>query len=76
MKNLEGVVTSKGQLVIPAKLRRDLRIGKGTRVRFERIKGGIAVYPKQFEDIDRLCGILTGLGLPPDLEKEPDLELE
>jgi len=76
MKNLEGVVTSKGQLVIPAKLRRDLRIGKGTRVRFERIKGGIAVYPKQFEDIDRLCGILAGLGLPPDLEKEPDRELE
>ena len=76
MKDLEGVVTSKGQLVIPAKLRRDLRIGKGTRVRFERIKGGIAVYPKQFEDIDRLCGILAGLGLPPDLEKEPDRELE
>jgi len=76
MKNLEGVVTSKGQLVIPAKLRRDLRIGKGTRVRFERIKGGIAVYPKQFEDVDRLCGILAGLGLPPDLEKEPDRELE
>lgn len=76
MKKLEGTITSKGQLVIPAKLRRDLKIGAGTRVRFERIKGGIAVYPKQFEDIDRLCGILAGLGLPPDLEKEPDRELE
>ena len=62
--------------MIPAKLRRDLKIGAGTRVRFKRIKGGIAVYPKQFEDIDRLCGILADLGLPPDLEKEPDREFE
>ena len=76
MKKLEGTVTSKGQLVIPAKLRRALRIGAGTRVRFQRIKGGIAVYPKQFDDIDRLCGILAGLGLPPDIEKEPDREIE
>jgi AbrB family looped-hinge helix DNA binding protein len=76
MDKLEGVVTSKGQLVIPAKLRRALRIEKGTRVRFQRIKGGIAIYPKQFEDIDRLCGILADLGLPPDFEKEPDREFE
>jgi len=76
MERLEGKVTSKGQLVIPAKLRRDLKIGAGTRVRFQRIKGGIAVYPQQFEDIERLCGILAGLGLPPDLEKEPDREFE
>ena len=76
MQPLEGVVTSKGQLVIPAKLRRALRIGQGTRVRFERIKGGIAVYPKQVEDIKRLRGILAGLGLPPDIEREPDREIE
>ena len=76
MEKLEGTVTSKGQLVIPAKLRRALKIGAGTRVQFKRIKGGIAVYPRQFEDIDRLCGILSGLGLPPDIEKEPDREIE
>ena len=76
MDKLEGVVTSKGQLVIPAKLRRALRIGAGTRVRFKRIKGGLAVYPKQFDDIDRLCGILAGLGLPSDIEKEPDRDIE
>jgi AbrB family looped-hinge helix DNA binding protein len=76
MEKLEGKVTSKGQLVIPAKLRRDLRIGAGTRVRFKRIKGGIAIYPKQFEDIDRFHGIFAGLGLPPDIEKEPDREIE
>ena len=76
MEKLEGTVTSKGQLVIPAKLRRALKIGAGTRVRFERIKGGLAVYPKQFEAIERLHGILAGLGLPPDIEREPDRELE
>lgn len=76
MEKLEGKVTSKGQLVLPAKLRRDLRIGAGTRVQFKRIKGGIAIYPKHFEDIERFRGILAGLGFPPDIEKEPDREIE
>lgn len=76
MKELEGKVTSKGQLVIPAKLRRDLRIGAGTRVQFKRIKGGIAIYPKQFEAIERFRGIFADLGFPQDLEKEPDREFE
>jgi AbrB family looped-hinge helix DNA binding protein len=76
MEKFEGVVTSKGQLVIPAKLRRALRIEKGTRVRFARIKGGIAVYPKQFEDMERLHGILADLRLPPDSGREPDREIE
>ena len=76
MEKLDGRVTSKGQLVIPAKLRRALRIGAGTRVRFERIPGGIAFYPKQVEDIKRFRGILAGLGLPPDIEREPDREIE
>jgi AbrB family looped-hinge helix DNA binding protein len=75
MNGLEGVVTSKGQLVIPAKLRRTLRIGRGTRVRFEPINGGIAIYPQRQHDIERFKGILAGLGLPPDLEREPDREI-
>jgi AbrB family looped-hinge helix DNA binding protein len=72
----EGVVTSKGQLVIPAELRRKHRIGKGTRVRFEDTEGGILVRPVSEDSIDRLYGILKGLGLPPDLERDPDRELE
>jgi len=74
MSDLEGTVTSKGQLVIPAKLRRKLRIGRGTRVRFEPISGGLAIYPQRQYDIERFKGILAGLGLPPDLEREPDRE--
>jgi AbrB family looped-hinge helix DNA binding protein len=76
MSDTEGVVTSKGQLVIPAKLRRKLRIGKGTRVRFEPIQGGIGIYPQREYDIEHFKGILAGLGLPSDLEREPDREIE
>jgi len=75
MKQLEGVVTTKGQLVIPAKLRRAVQIGQGTRVRFERIQGGIAIYPKREDDIDRYRGILAELGLPPDIEHEADRDI-
>jgi AbrB family looped-hinge helix DNA binding protein len=75
MGQLEGVVTSKGQLVIPAKLRRVFHIGNGTRVRFQRIRGGIAIYPKHADDIDRYCGILANLGLPPDIEREMDRDI-
>jgi AbrB family looped-hinge helix DNA binding protein len=75
MQPLEGVVTSKGQLVIPAKLRRVFHIGRGTRVRFERIQGGVAIYPKREDDIDRYRGILADLGLPPDVEHDSDREI-
>ena len=75
MNHAEGIVTSKGQLVIPAKLRRALRIARGTRVRFEQINGGIAIYPQREYDIERFKGILAGLGFPTDLEREPDREI-
>ena len=75
MKQREGVVTSKGQLVIPARLRHTLRIGRGTRVRFERIHGGIGIYPQREHDIDRFCGILAHSGLPAEIERDPDREI-
>lgn len=75
MNYLEGTVTSKGQLVIPAKLRRTLRIGRGTRVRFERIPGGMGIYPQRDNDIDRFRGILADAGLPADLPRERDREI-
>jgi len=74
MNDAEGTVTSKGQLVIPAKLRRALRIGKGTRVHFKRIQGGIGIYPQAEHDIERFKGIFADAGLPVDLEREPDRE--
>jgi AbrB family looped-hinge helix DNA binding protein len=71
----EAVVTSKGQLVIPSKLRRACRIQRGTRVRFEQIPGGLAIYPKSEDSISRARGILAGLGLPAELERDDDHEL-
>ncbi len=75
MKPLEGVVTSKGQLVIPVKLRRVFRIGQGTRVRFARIQGGIAIYPEHEANINHYHGILADLGLPPDVDHDVDREI-
>lgn len=69
---MEGKITSKGQLVIPAEIRRSAHISAGTRVTFKRIKGGIAIYPKYADDIDKACGMLAGLGLPPDIERDED----
>lgn len=72
----EGTVTSKGQLVIPAELRRKHGIKSGTRVRFEERDGGILVRPASNEAIARLRGILKGRNLPPDVERDPDRELQ
>lgn len=75
MNDQEGTVTSKGQLVIPASLRRTLRMGRGTRVRFERIHGGIGIYPQREHDIDRFLGILADARLPAEIERTPDREI-
>ncbi len=70
-----GTVTSKGQLVIPAEIRRSAKISAGTRVRFKSIRGGIAIYPQYAEDIERARGLLAGLGLPADVEREAEREI-
>jgi len=70
-----GTVTSKGQLVIPAEIRRSAKISTGTRVRFEYIKGGIAIYPQYADDVERAKGLLAGLRLPPDIERDAEREL-
>ncbi len=45
MKLGTGIVTTKGQLVIPAPLRRRFGIRKGTRVTFEEDAGRIVIQP-------------------------------
>jgi AbrB family looped-hinge helix DNA binding protein len=75
MKNV-GRVTSKGQLVIPAQLRRELHIGRGMRVRFERLNGGFGVYPNYKDNIDQVRGSLAGLGLPASVERDTEHELK
>lgn len=61
MKELSGTMTSKGQLVIPAELRRKHKIKAGTRVHFlEDQLGRIVLQPITDDYIERMCGFLKG----------------
>ena len=60
MKIETSVVTTKGQLVIPARLRRRFGIKKGTMVTFVEDDGYIIVQPVTREFIRGLRGSLQG----------------
>ncbi len=60
MKIETGVVTTKGQLVIPARLRRRFGIKKGTLITFVEDDGRIIVQPVTREFIRGLRGSLKG----------------
>jgi AbrB family looped-hinge helix DNA binding protein len=51
-------VTSKGQLVVPARLRRRYGIKAGTKIRFVERDGEILFQPVTREFIRSLCGVL------------------
>ena len=55
-----STVTVKGQVVIPARLRRKVGLKKGTRVYMEELNGDIIIHPATPEFYDRACGILKG----------------
>ena len=64
MNELSATFTSKGQLVIPAKLRKKHGIEAGTKVRFlEDEFGRIILQPITEQYIDRVKGCLAGSGL-------------
>ncbi|HTC48847.1 MAG TPA: AbrB/MazE/SpoVT family DNA-binding domain-containing protein [Candidatus Aquilonibacter sp.] len=72
MKHLSSTFTSKGQLVVPAKLRRKHGIETGTRVRFlEDEFGRIVLQPITEQYIDRVMGCLAD---GPDLLKKWEKE--
>jgi AbrB family looped-hinge helix DNA binding protein len=60
MKTEVSTVTTKGQLVIPSKLRRKYGIRKGTQVAFVEEKDRLVLQPLTREFLDRLCGWLAG----------------
>lgn len=61
MKELSATFTSKGQVVVPAELRRKHGIQAGTRVKFiEDQFGRIVLQPITEEYIDRVMGCLRG----------------
>ena len=64
-------VTSKGQLVVPARLRRKYGIKKGTKVRFLERDREIVLQPVTRQYIRGACGMLADGGpATPELLKE------
>jgi AbrB family looped-hinge helix DNA binding protein len=56
---MKGHVSSKGQIVLPAKLRRQHHLGPGTEVEFEEVPGGVMVRflrPPGTTTVDELLG--------------------
>lgn len=73
-----GYVTSKGQLVIPSKMRKRFGIESGTRVNFYEEKDGIKIVPITSETIRANIGFLgkDGPSLLKELKKEKKRERE
>jgi AbrB family looped-hinge helix DNA binding protein len=64
-------VTTKGQLVVPARLRRKYGIKAGTRIRFVDREREIVLQPLTREYIRSVCGLLADAGpATPELLKE------
>jgi AbrB family looped-hinge helix DNA binding protein len=57
MNTETAYVTSKGQVVVPARLRRKFGIKEGTRLNFTEENGRIVVQPVTKEFINSFCGI-------------------
>jgi len=72
MKEVSATFTSKGQLVVPAELRRKYGIEAGTRVKFlEDQFGRIVLQPITVDYVDRVMGCLEeGADLLANWEKE------
>jgi len=60
---MEAAVTTKGQIVIPVKLRQRLGIKKGTRLHVEEREGEVILRPLNREYFQKMSGILKGGGL-------------
>ena len=66
---MEAAVTTKGQIVIPVKLRQRLGIKKGTRLHVEEREGEVILRPLNREYFQKMSGILKGGGLVKALEE-------
>ncbi len=75
---METITTSKGQIVIPAKLRKKFDIKEGTRFQIEIDENGhrIILKPITREYIHSLRGKLKGKGLMKSLKEEKQHERE
>jgi AbrB family looped-hinge helix DNA binding protein len=65
-----AVISSKGQIVIPANLRKRYRLREGTTVVFQEERGRLVLEPNNFEAIYALQGSLRELPIEASLEEE------
>ncbi len=74
---MESIATSKGQIVIPSKIRRKYGIEEGTRIEFIEEDGYIIMKPITPQYVHSLRGILKGnagmKALKEDRQKEKEL---
>jgi AbrB family looped-hinge helix DNA binding protein len=57
-----SVITIKGQIVVPARIRRRLNIKKGTKLAIIEQKDGFLVKPMDKKYFEQFAGILPGKG--------------
>lgn len=75
MKTMRAsLVTTKGQIVIPAPLRRKVGIKKGTRVYIEEQNGVILIHPATTDFYQKTFGLLKGDNLVKILEQNRQQE--
>jgi AbrB family looped-hinge helix DNA binding protein len=71
-----AVMSSKGQLVIPANLREELGFKPGVRVIFKRQGKGLRIEPGGYEAVMALRGKYAGLGLEESFAEDRRLDEE
>jgi AbrB family looped-hinge helix DNA binding protein len=65
-----AVISSKGQIVIPANLRKRYRLSEGTTIVFQEERGRLVLEPNNFEAIYALQGSLREFPIEASLEEE------
>jgi AbrB family looped-hinge helix DNA binding protein len=65
-----AVISSKGQIVIPANLRKRYRLREGTTIVFQEERGRLVLEPNNFEAIYALQGSLRAFPIEASLEEE------
>ncbi len=76
MSTMTSTASVKGQVVIPADLRRKFGIKAGTRVNFQEEAGRIVLRPVTRDYIRRVRGMLKGSGVLEELMAERQRERE
>ncbi len=67
-----ATVTSKGQITIPAEVRRSLGLKAGSRVDFVRVDDGVYEFVPAVDSVTSLKGLINAPGTPVTLEEMDD----